>query len=192
MSKYGHFGYSSVGMAAPLAVPPQSWAPPPAPPKKSRTALYATIAVVVIAVAVVGALAAIGGFSPKSSGTPYTPPPPARVTVVTSGTVWNLNAGTYEYVGSVDLTSNSSWTLSGTFTASNGITAYAMTSSQYSAWGGSGTPTAYYWTSGTGVTSGSVNTNLPAGTFYFVWYNTNLIYSSSVDITSNIVATASG
>jgi hypothetical protein len=152
----------------------------------------AIVVVVVVVVALV-ALAASGVFSPKPVSTPpSSPPPPATVTVVSSGTVWNLNAGTYESVGPTDLTSNSSWTMSGDFTASNGITAYAMTSAQYSAWGGSGTPPSYYWTSGKGVTSGSVNVVLPDGTYYFVWDNTNIITSTSVEITTTVLATASG
>jgi hypothetical protein len=180
------------------APPPQGWAPAPpppiTPPPKSRTALYVAGAVVVSVVLVALVLAASGAFSPKapSSNNGPPPPPPAIVTVVTSGTVWNLNAGYYEDVGPIDLTSNSSWTISGSFTASNGITAYVMTSSEYSAWGGSGSPSAYYWTSGSSVTSGSVNTNLPSGTYYFVWDNTNSFTSTSVQITSDVIATASG
>jgi hypothetical protein len=153
------------------------------------------IAVVVVLLVVLLALALSGTFSPKSTNNPTspTPPtPPAVVTVATSGTVWNLDAGYYEYVGPVDLTTNSSWTTSGTFTASAGITAYVMDSTQYASWGGSGNPSAYYWTSGPGVTSGSVNTVLPADTFYFVWDNTNTVTESSVTITSNVIATASG
>jgi len=179
-----------------LPVPP--YAAPPPPPKKSRTALYAVVAVVVVIVVVLITLAASGVFSPKApasnSSPPPPPPPPVIVTVVTSGTVWNLNAGNYEYVGPIDLTSNSSWTISGSFTATNnGITAYIMTSSQYSAWGGSlSPPSAYYWTSGPSVTSGSFNTILPSGTYYFVWVNTNIITSTSVQITSNVIATSSG
>jgi len=191
-------------MAQPSSqVPPQATpypqapipAPPPVPPK-SRAVLYAVIAVIVVALVAVGALTAFGVFTPKSpgnsTGPPYTPPPPATVTVVTSGTVWNLNAGSYEPVGPIDLTSNSSWTMSGTFSATYGITAYVMTSGEYSAWGGFGTPSAYYWTSGPSVTSGSVNTNLPSNTYYFVWDNTNIFISTSVQITGNVVATASG
>jgi hypothetical protein len=188
---------------APQAPPPSPLYPPappyaaPPPPKKSRTALYAVVAVVVVIVVVLIALAASGAFSPKAPASnnspPPPPPPPVIVTVVTSGTVWNLNARYYEGVGPIDLTSNSSWTISGSFTATNnGITAYVMNSSQYSAWGGSGSPSAYYWTSGPSVTSGSVNTILPSGTYYFVWDNTNFITSTSVQITSNVIATSSG
>jgi hypothetical protein len=150
------------------------------------------VAVVVAVVLVVLVLAASGAFSPKAPSSNNGPPPPAIVTVVTSGTVWNLNGNYYEAVGPIDLTSNSSWIISGSFTASNGITAYVMTSSEYSAWGGSGSPSAYYWTSGPSVTSGSVNTILPSGTYYFVWDNTNIFTSTSVQITSNVIATANG
>ena len=127
-----------------------------------------------------------------SNGTSATCPLPAAVSVVSSGTVWNLNAGSYENVGPVNLsglTHALSWALSGGFTASNGISAYVMTSAEYAAWGGSGQPSSYFWTSGS-VSSGSINTNVPDGTYYFVWDNTNFLTSSSVSITSNVVATA--
>ena len=158
---------------------------------KNRKLLYATIGVVVV-VAIVGVIALAALSSSNNTGQNNPPPPPVSITVVTSGTVWNLNPGHYEYIGSVALTSNSSWTISGTFTATNGITAYVMTSSEYSAWGGSGSPSSYYWTSGTNIASGSISTVLPAGTYYFVFDNTHSYSSTSVQITSNIVATASG
>lgn len=161
--------------------------------KKSRTLLYAVVGIVVLVVLVLGGIIGLGLLSNSgTSNNKQPPPPPATVTIASQGTVWNLNAGYYEYIGPVDLTSNSSWTISGTFTASNGIDVYVMTSSEYSSWGGSGSPTGYYWTSGSGVTSGSVNTNLPNGIFYFVFDNTNPITSTSVDVTTTIVATASG
>lgn len=138
---------------------------------------------------ILAVLAAAGSFSPKSSGGGNTSLQP--VTVVTAGTVWNLNADYYEYIGPLDL-GNSTWTISGTFTASNGIDAYIMTSAEYSTWGGSGEPSAYEWTSGSGVTSGTINTYLSQGTYYFVWENTNIITPTSVDVTSNVVATPSG
>lgn len=167
-------------------------------PKKRPSTIYILIGVVVAIVIIVGVLAASGVFSPKtssqkSSPPPYTPPPPATITVATTGTVWNLNAGQYEQVGPVDLTSNLSWTISGSFTATNGVTAYVMNSSQYSNWGGSSSsPSSYYWTSGPDVSSGSVSVVLPTGIYYFVWITPNVFTSTSVDITSNVVATASG
>jgi hypothetical protein len=161
----------------------QTQSPGSPPPKKSRAKLYVVVAALVVAVIIVVAvIAALGGVGKPS---------PAVFQVVSSGTVWNLGAGTYESAGPVSLTSNPSWTVSGTFTATNGITAYIMTSSEYSAWGGSGSPNAYSWTSGH-VTSGTANTYLTAGTYYFVWENTNIFTSTSVEITSSIIATAGG
>lgn len=145
------------------------------------------IVVVVVVVILAISIIALGLFAAHVVSTLQ----PNTVTVASAGTVWNLDAGYYEDVGPIDLTSSSSWVTSGTFTASAGIDAYIMTSSEYSAWGGSGTPTAYEWTSGSGVTSGSIDTILDSGTYYFVWENTNLITSSSVDITTSVVATSS-
>jgi hypothetical protein len=188
---------------------PSAYAPPPpqsnswqsAPPAAYATAaprarsshtgaIAAVIIVVVIIVIILVVILMSGSLSSNSSGGGgNSNPPPPTDTVVISGTVWNLNAGYYEYVGPVMLTSESSWSVSGAFTTTNGIACYIMTSSEYSSWGGSGTPSAYYWTSGTGVTTGNVDTNLPAGTYYFVWDNTNILTSTSVDITQSVVAT---
>jgi hypothetical protein len=169
---------------APYQQPP--YPPPPPPRPKSHTVLIIVVVVVVVAVLVIIAIIALGLFAAHVVSTLT----PSTVTVVTAGTVWNLDAGYYEEVGPVDLTSSSTWTVIGTFTASEGIDAFVMTSSQYSAWGGSGTPSAYEWTSGSGVTSGAVDTLLDSGTYYFVWDNTNLITSTSVDITTDVNATS--
>jgi len=144
------------------------------------------IVVVVVVALILVAVVALGLFAAHVVQSSL----PETVTVVSAGTVWNLSAGYYEYEGPVDLTARSSWTVSGTFTASAGIAAYVMTSSEYSAWGGSGEPSTYQWTSGTGVTAGSVSTVIPQGTYYFVWLNTNPTASSSVDITSSVLATS--
>ncbi len=175
---------------------PQSSPGTPPAPSKNRTGAYVGIGVAVAVIVIVAALALGGVFTPKASnngGGGNSPPAPQTVTVVGAGTVYNLNQGQYEGIGPVALTTASSWTITGTFTATNsGATAYVMTSSQYSSWGGSGTPSAYYWTSGPGVLTGSINTNLPAGTYYFVWENAAGIFgpSTSVDITSAVVATS--
>lgn len=182
---YQQPGYGPPSGQAPYPQPQAYYPPPPPPPPKSRTWLYVVIIVVVVVVVVLVALAALGLFLVSAISHSV-----VTVTVVPSGTVWNLDAGYYEEVGPVDLTSHSSWATSGTFTATNGIAAYIMDSSQYSAWGGSGNPTTYFWTSGTGVDTGSISTILSADTYYFVWLNTNLITSSSVTITSNVQATS--
>ena len=179
--------------------PPQQQffvSPAPSPPPMSKsTAIGVAVFVVVVVVVLVAALIvglwvlSASSSAPSSGGGGNNLPPP--VTVATSGTVWPLSAGQYEYLGPVSLsTGASSWSTSGSFTASNGITAYILTSSQFQSYSG-GTPSSYYWTSGQ-ASSGSVNANgLPPGTYYFVWDNTNLIYSSSVQITANIVCSPS-
>jgi len=150
-------------------------------------------AVVVTAVVVLVGLAAAGTFSPKEwSGSTSAPTPPEVVTVASTGTVWNLDASTYEYTGPVDLTDNSSWTVTGSFTANNGITFYILTSSEYSAWGGPGSPCSYAYASGSDVTSASIDTIIAGNSYYFVWENANLVTAASVEITSALICTASG
>jgi hypothetical protein len=161
--------------------------PPPPPPKpQSHTVLIVVIVVVVVAALLIIATIALGLFAAHvaSSLTPTT------ITVVPAGTVWNVDAGYYEPIGPVDLTSRSEWAVSGAFTATEGIAAYVMTESEYTAWGGSGTPTAYEWTSGPGVTSGDIDTIVDGGTYFFVWENTNSVTSTSVDITIAVTASS--
>lgn len=144
------------------------------------------IVVVVVVVVLVIGLIALGLFAEHVASNLQ----PITVTVVSAGTVWNLDAGYYEDIGPADLTSRSTWIVSGSFNASEGIDAFIMTSSEYSSWGGSGEPTTYQWTSGSGVTTGLFDTILDSGTYYFVWLNTNLITPTSVDISTNVVATS--
>lgn len=130
----------------------------------------------------VGSLAGAGGGSPS-------PPPPAKVIVAKAGSLWSLGAGAYEQVGPVSLPSGAtSWSTSGGFTATHGITAYILTSHQFAGYTG-GTPGSYVWTSGP-VDSGSVNASgLAPGTYEFVWDNSNSATSSSAKITTDVVCT---
>jgi hypothetical protein len=82
------------------------------------------VVVVVVVVLFIIAIIAFGLFAAHVASTLQ----PSTVTVVTAGTVWNLDAGYYEEIGPVDLTSSSTWAVTGTFTASVGIAAYIMTS----------------------------------------------------------------
>jgi hypothetical protein len=175
--------------APPYSQAPYQQAPYPSPPPpkpKSHTVLIVVIVVVVVAVLVIIATIALGLFVKNVASTLT----PNTVTVTPAGTVWNINPDYYEEVGPVDLTSKSTWVVSGAFTATIGIAAYVLTSSEYSAWGGSGTPTTYEWTSGPGVTSGDVDTIVDSGTYYFVWENTNSTTGTSVDITIAVTATS--
>jgi hypothetical protein len=144
------------------------------------------VVVVVVAVLFIIAAIALGLFVAHVASSLM----PTTVTVAPAGTVWNVSAGSYKEAGPVDLTSRSEWAVSGAFTATQGIAAYVMTSSEYSAWGGSGTPITYEWTSGPGVTSGEIDTIVDSGTYYFVWENTNSVTSTTVDVTIAVTATS--
>jgi len=121
----------------------------------------------------------------------HSSPAPESKTIVGAGTVWYLRANEFDSAGPFDLTGHATWTFSGTFNSTSGVVAYALSSSQFSTWGGSSSPPAgFYWTSGE-VSSGAMNFYLPGGTYYFVWTDPNGIPSTSVDVLTNIVATAS-
>ena len=175
--------------APPYVQPPYApapYQPPPPPQPKDHTLLIVVIVVVVVAVIIVVAAIALGLFAAHVVSSLE----PSTQTIVASGTIWNLKAGQYEDVGPVSLGSSSgSWEVYGTFSASNGSTAYVMTSGQFSDWGGAGSPASYEWTSGVVITYGTIDTLLNSGTYYFVWLNTNSTASTTVDITSNVDAT---
>ena len=139
------------------AIPPQS------PKKKSRKKLYAVIGIVVIVVIIIAVLAI-----------------PKTFTIVNGGTVESLSAGQY-YVSEFNTTT--SGTLAGSVSATNGITFYLMTPSEYSSFVSSGSPNSYAFTSGH-ISSGSFNTNIVSGTWYAIFYNSNIITSTTLTINS--------
>lgn len=169
----------------PPAYPP-AYAPAPAP-KKSHTGLIIAVAVVVIVVVVLLAAAVVFLAAPKPSGSGSPPPsgPPAPTTIVQSGQVYQLPGAHYEYL-QFDLTTGSA--VAGSFTATNGVFAYIMTPSSYANFSSSGTASSYDWTSGD-VSTGSMNVNLNAGTWYLVFDNPSAFTTTSVDVTQAIVAT---
>jgi len=116
--------------------------------------------------------------------------PPPIVIVAAAGTIWNVSAGDYKDVGPIDLSSDTSWRLDGSFTSSNGIAAYILTSSDIALWNRSPAPPAEYsWSSGGSVTSGTLdNVILPSDTYYIVWDNTNPSVPTSIEITSMVYA----
>ena len=136
---------------------------PAAPKKKSRKKLYAVIAVVVILVIIIAVVAI-----------------PRTTDIVTGGSVESVPAGEY-YV--VEFNTTGSGTLAVSVTATNGITFYLLSPSQYSSDVSSGSWSTYSFTSGH-ISSGSFNTNIGSGTWYAVYYNSNIITTSTITINS--------
>ena len=146
-------------------VPPQ---PPATAPKKSRKKLYIGIGALVVVLIIVAAVLS----APTSS------------TLISSGTVDTIYAG-HAYSYKISLSNQA--TVSGTISATNGITIYIMNPTSYAQFNSSGSVSSYVFTTGH-VSSGTISTVLPAGTYYLVLENTNLITTSSVTFTSNLVA----
>ena len=105
---------------------------------------------------------------------------PITSTVVPNGTVKTVYAGEY-YVS--EFRAGGSGALKGSVNTNNGITFYLMTPSQYSAFVSSGSPNSYAFTSGD-ISSGSFNFNIGSGTWYAIYYNSNLVSSSTITINS--------
>ncbi len=134
---------------------------PATPRKKSRKKLYAIIAVVVILVIII-AIVAI----------------PKTTDIVPGGTVENVSAGEYY---ALEFNTTGSGTFAVSVTATNGITFYLVTPSEYSSDLSSGSWSTYSFTSGH-ISSGSFNTNIASGTWYAVFYNSNFITTSTITI----------
>ena len=112
---------------------------------------------------------------------------PAPLTIVQNGVVFNINPRTAQPVG---FNLSQSATITGSFTTSAPVTFYIMTPSEYASLLPSGTASSYVYTSGS-VSSGSINTNVGAGTYYLVFVNYNSLTTDTVQITAAFVATAS-
>ena len=155
---------------------------------KNKKLLYAIIGVVVVVVVVVGVVIASGILSQSNYTGPTNnnPPPPTTQTLISSGDVWQLSAGQYEYI---QISLSAYATITGGFDVTGGsATFYIFTPSEYADFGANGTASSYIYTTAQ-VTSGGVNTNLNGGTYYFVFQSDNIAYSESVSITTDFIAT---
>ena len=155
---------------------------------KNKKMLYSIIGVVVVIVVIVGVVIASGIFSRSNNTGPTNnnPPPPTTQTLITSGDVWQLSSGQYEYV---QISLSAYATITGGFSVTGGsATFYIFTPSEYADFGANGTASSYLYTTAQ-VTSGGVNTNLNGGTYYFVFQSDNSVNSESVSITTDFIAT---
>ena len=133
------------------------------PKKKSRKKLYAVIGIVVVIVIIIVVLVI-----------------PRTTDIVPGGTVESVPAGEYYMV---EFNTTGSGTFSLSVNATNGITFYLLTPSQYSSDISSGSWSTYSYTSGH-ISSGSFSTNIGSGTWYAVFYNSNVFTTSTITINS--------
>lgn len=136
---------------------------PVAPKKKSRKKIFAIIAIVVVIIIIIAIIAI-----------------PRTTNLVSGGTVESVQAGEY-YV--IEFNTTGSGTFAASVTATNGVTFYLLTPSQYSSDVSASTWSAYTFTSGH-ISSGSFNSNIGSGTWYAVLYNSNLVTESTITINS--------
>jgi uncharacterized integral membrane protein len=135
-------------------------------PKKKSKKKWIAIGIVIVIVIIIAAVV----LSPKTK----------TITLVTSGTVINVPAGHYIEQG---FSFKVSGTISGSISATSGITFYLMSPSQYSSMQANGTFSEYTYTTGD-ISSGSINTNIGSGTWYVVFYNSNIITPTTVTVNS--------
>ena len=135
----------------------------PVSKKKGRKKLYAIIGAVVLVIIVIAVIA-----SPRTSN------------ITPGGTIETIPAGdSYN----IEFNTTASGTLAASVNASNGITFYLLTPSEYSNDKASGSFSSYAFTSGH-ISGGSFNTNIGSGTWYAVFYNSNVITPSTLTISS--------
>lgn len=133
------------------------------PRKKSRKKLYAMVGAVILVIIIIAVIA-----SPRTSS------------IVPGGTIESIAAGN-SY--NIEFNTSASGTLAASVNATNGITFYLLTPSEYSNDKASGSFSSYAFTSGH-ISSGSFNTNIGSGTWYAVFYNSNIITSSTLTVNS--------
>ncbi len=133
------------------------------PKKKSRKKLYAAIGVIVVIIIIVAVVAV-----------------PRTTDIVNGGTVLSLSAGQYY---EVEFNATATGTLASSVSATNGVTFYLLSPSEYSSFVSSGSVSSYAFTSGH-ISNGSFNTNIGSGTWYAIYYNSNLITPSTLTINS--------
>jgi hypothetical protein len=175
-------------------------APPPEPTQKTSHGTRNIAIVVIIIVLIVGIGFEAANESSTSQSTSQSKlqstasvdlhNSPMTVQVISSGTVVPIKAGHYtSYMFTLPppfyATQTISYTITGSFTATNGITAYIMGPSDFSVFS-SGSPSYYFYTTAK-VSSGGISTILSAGKYYLVFDNTNLTESSAT-ITQSITA----
>lgn len=138
-------------------------------PQKKSKKKWIAIGIVIIIVIIIAAIA----LTPKT------------MTLITSGTVISVPAGDYIPKG---FSFKVSGTITGSLSATSGITIYLMTPSEYSSFQANHTISGYSYTTGD-ITSGSINTNIGSGTWYVVFYNSNIITATTVTVNSLIFTT---
>ena len=103
---------------------------------------------------------------------------PKTTDIVPGGTVESVPAGEYY---ALEFNTTGSGTFAVSVIATNGITFYLVTPSEYSSDLSSGLWSTYSFTSGH-ISSGSFNTNIGSGTCDAVFYNSNFITTSTITI----------
>jgi hypothetical protein len=152
---------------------------PSARSRKSRPTTYLAIGAVVIAVAVLSVLAATGALAPKASHDQ-----PSGRTLATAGSTYGIALGQYSTIG---FHLNSQSTLSGSFVTTQGVVAYAMDTLSFLAFAKNGSTTGAAWHQGN-ESSGTFDLTLPPGDWSFVMEPSGTIWGTTVDFTTNFVA----
>lgn len=145
---------------------------------RTRNIVIAIVVIIVVLVIVVSAL-------PKSNS-------PVSYTLVTSGTVYTIDAGQTDdsAFGLPPPTSAGqtiTYTVQGSFTATNPVTVYFLNYDNYSAFTAGSSFTSYY--SASNVTSGTIDiSNVPVANAYYLVFDNTSPTNANVTITQALVA----
>ncbi len=134
----------------------------PTTAKKSKKKLWTGIAIAIIIIAVIAVIIML----------------PQRTDLANGGTVKSVSGGEYLVV---EFNASSPGTIYGSVNTSNGIIFYLMNPGQYSSFVTNGSPSGYEYTTGD-ISSGSFNTNMGSGTWYAIFYNPHLLFSTTVTV----------
>lgn len=150
----------------------------------------------VILVIVIAGFFVMETFPPHSSPLPLCWPAPVCTATVLApvGSTFSIYANeSYGIVTGLELYGpgaqrNYSWAVTGSFTATHGVSFYVMNLTQDQSWANQGLPTVYDWSSGPPASWGSINATVPPGNnYYFEWINPNPV-NCQVTLTAALLA----
>lgn len=169
---------------APADAPPEERPDAPRSASGPRRDRRRAIVAIVIAIVIVAAVVLLR--EEQLATAPNGPPAPS--VLAPENTMWPLSPGFYE---DLSFQLRTPATISGGLYASAGMEAYLFNATEYSNYATSGTTSPHDWASGN-TTSLRIYQELPAGEWSLVIANPSATLTSTVTVTTAVLATASG
>lgn len=170
------------------APPPDDAVRSPTPPPRSRRARrrerWIAVIAVVVAIAVVAVIIVLR--EQELASPPSGPPGPTVLAAL--HTSWTLAPGYYE---SLSFQLRAPATVTGGLFGSEGMAVYLFNATEFGAFNATGATSPHAYASGN-VTSVRVYVGLAAGAWYLVVTDPSAITTTTVTVTTSVIATASG